>query len=72
MSKSTTKVRSNQTRTFDMDGYRKRADAIIFKDTSFTEVHVCVCVYVCVCVCMYVCMCVCVCVCVCVHMYVCI
>lgn len=38
MSKSTTKVRSNQTRTFDMDGYRKRADAIIFKDTSFTEV----------------------------------
>ena len=53
MSKSTTKVRSNQTRTFDMDGYRKRADAIIFKDTSFTEVRVCMCV--CVCVCTYVC-----------------
>ena len=49
MGKSTTKDRSKQVRTFDADGYRRRADAIIFKDRSFTEVcvhvHVCVCVY---------------------------
>jgi diphosphoinositol-polyphosphate diphosphatase len=38
MGKSTTKDRSKQVRTFDADGYRRRADAIIFRDTSFTEV----------------------------------
>jgi diphosphoinositol-polyphosphate diphosphatase len=32
------KDRTKQIRTFDTDGYRRRADAIIFRDTTFREV----------------------------------
>ena len=39
MGKSTTKDRSRQVRIYDADGYRKRADAIIFKDKTFTQVQ---------------------------------
>ena len=38
MGKSTTKDRSKQIRIFDEDGFRKRADAIIFKDKLYAEV----------------------------------